>query len=93
MKPLPKDRAGNDIQLGAYIRLLGISGNWFEELSPHEKVDVSSMIGEVFEIEEIDEHGHPWISKSWPNKVEGEYHSHSIALESQEMELVTEHSL
>ena len=75
------------------MRLLGLSGNRFEELSSHEKVDVSSMIGAVFEIEEIDEHGHPWMSKSWPNKVEGEYHSHSIALESQKMALVTEHSL
>jgi len=46
------------------------------------------MIGEVFAIEEIDEYGHPWVRKSWPNNEEGKCHSHSIALESIEMELL-----
>jgi hypothetical protein len=58
------------------------------ELPPDEKQDVLSMIGEVFEVEEIDEHGYPWVRKSWPNEAEGTCHSHSIALESLEMELV-----
>ena len=39
-------------------------------------------------IEEIDEYGHPWVRKSWPNNEEGKCHSHSIALESIEMELL-----
>jgi len=46
------------------------------------------MIGEEFEIEEIDEYGHPWIRKSWPNEAEGTCNSHSIALEPHEMELI-----
>jgi hypothetical protein len=48
------------------------------------------MIGEVFRIEEIERYGHPWIRKSWPNDKEGTCHSHSIALEAQEMEIVEE---
>lgn len=46
------------------------------------------MIGEVFEVDEIDEFGHPWVQKSWPNQEEGKWHSHSIALEPHELEVV-----
>ena len=88
MSTHPKDRNGNTVRVGARIRLLSLSGQWFEELPPDEKSDVQSMIGEVFEIEEIDEYGHPWIRKSWPNEKEGTCRSHSVALEAQEMELV-----
>lgn len=46
------------------------------------------MIGEVFEVEEIDESGLPWICKWWHNDKEGTCYSHSIGLRSDEMELV-----
>jgi hypothetical protein len=72
------------------VRLLGLSGKWLDELPSEEKPRVLSMIGEVFEVEEIDEYGQPWVRKSWPNEEEGTCCSHSIALESQEMELVLE---
>jgi hypothetical protein len=62
-------------------------------LPPDEKQDVLSMIGEAFEVEEIDEYSHPWVRKSWPNEEEGKCHSHSIALESQEMVLVDDAAL
>ena len=81
------------MHVGSRVRLLSLSGNWLEELPHEEKQDVLSMIGEVFEVEEIDEHGHPWVRKSWPNEAEGKCHSHSIALEPQEMELVDENAL
>ena len=86
----PRDRAGNLVHVGAHVRLLSLSGNWLEELPDEEMPDVLSMIGEVFEVEEIDEYGQPWISKSWPNEKEGQCRSHSIALESYEMELVSD---
>jgi hypothetical protein len=70
------------------VRLIGLSGKWLDELPPDEKRDVLSMIGEIFEVEEMDEYGHPWIRKSWPDAEEGMCHSHSIALEPQEMEWV-----
>ena len=84
----PLDNSGNVVFIGAHVRLLGPSGRWLEELPAEEKQDVLSMIGDIFEVEEIDEYGHPWIRKSWPNEDEGTCHSHSIALESYEMELV-----
>lgn len=89
----PHDCNGRVVSVGARVRLIGLSGRWLEELPPDEKRDVLSMIGEVFLVEEIDEHGHPWIRKSWPNEEEGKCHSHSIALESTEMELVDDHAL
>jgi hypothetical protein len=84
----PQDKAGNIVQVGARVRLLCLSGKWLEELPVEEKQDVLSMIGKVFEVEKIDEYGCPWIRKLWPNEEEGMCHSHSIALESHEMELV-----
>ena len=95
MPPLipPRDKAGNIVQVGASVRLLCLSGKWLEELPVEEKRDVLSMIGEVFKVDEIDEYGHPWVQKSWPNEAEGKCHSHSIALESHEMELVHDKTL
>ncbi len=69
------------MRVGDRVRLVCLlSGNWLEELPSEEKSDVMSMIGEVFVVEEIDEYGSPWIRKS----------SHSIALASDEMELVND---
>jgi hypothetical protein len=88
MAAQPTDRNGRPVGVGTRVRLVGLSGQWLEDLPPDEKQDVLSMIGEVFEVEEIDEHGHPWIRKSWPNEAKDACHSHSIALEPQEMEVV-----
>jgi hypothetical protein len=82
----PVDRNGTLVGVGSKVRLVALSGDWFESLPVDEKADVQSMIGEVFEIEEIDAHGHPWIRKSWPNEAEGRCHSHSVALEPAEFE-------
>ena len=93
MKSPPRDISGNIVYVGARVRLLQLSGEWFDKLPPDEKQDVLSMIGEIFEIEEIDEYGHPWIRKSWPNEEEGTCNSHSIALEPHEMEVIREQAL
>lgn len=89
----PCDCKGRVVGVGSRVRLLGLSGRWLDELPPDERQDILSMIGEIFSVEEIDEHGHPWIRKSWPNEEEGKCHSHSIALESHEMELLDDNAL
>jgi hypothetical protein len=66
----PKDRNGNAVQIGTRVRLLSLSRRWIDDLPHDEKHLVLSMIGEVFEIEEIDEYGKPWVRKSWPNEEE-----------------------
>lgn len=85
---LPIDRNGKRVFPGARVRVVELSGRWFDELLPDEKSDVSSMIGEIFEIVEIDEFGHPWVRKSWVGVADGTYREHWVALESQEMEIV-----
>lgn len=89
----PQDRKGRLVFVGARVRVVALSGRWLNELPSDEKQDVLSMIGEVFEVEEIDEYGHPWVRKSWPNEVEGKCHSHSVALEPQEMEVIDDSAL
>ncbi|MEK7884601.1 hypothetical protein [Methyloversatilis sp. NSM2] len=85
---LSTDKNGKPVHIGSKVRLLCLSRNWLDELPSEERQDVLSMIGEVFVVEEIDEYGHPWVRKSWPNEQEGYCHSHSIALDPHEMELV-----
>lgn len=82
------DKNGRPVTIGSKVRLLCLSGNWLDELPADEKENVLSMIGEIFEIEEIDAYGHPWVRKSWPNDEAGTCNSHSIALDAHEMELV-----
>jgi len=45
------------------------------------------MIGCIFEVEEIDEYGHAWVTKWWRR---GDAHSvsHGLALSPSEMEVV-----
>ena len=80
----PVDRNGTLVGVGSRVRVLSLSGHWFASLPEDEKADVQSMIGEVFEVEEIDQYGHPCIRKSWPNQAEGTCMSHSVALEPNE---------
>jgi len=90
----PIDKNGDAICVGAHVRLLCLlPGDWLDELPADERQDVLTMIGEIFKIEKIDEHGYPWIRKSWTNETDGTCHSHSIALEPQEMKLVDDDAL
>lgn len=92
MQQLPHqviDANGRPVLIGQRVRILKLSGEWFDQLPLDERADVESMIGEVFTVEEIDEYGHPWVCKWWPDDGHGS-RSHSIALEAGEMELVQE---
>ncbi len=84
----PVDRHGRVVEVGTRVRVVGLSGDWFDQLPPDERADVESMIGEIFSVEEIDEHGHPWVRKEW--SAEETYRSHFIALEPDEMECVVD---
>lgn len=84
----PLDINGCPVEVGTTVRILSLSGQWFNDLPADERDDVQSMIGEVFTVEEIDQYGQPWVRKSWPDEVEGRCHSHSVALEPYEMVVV-----
>ena len=88
--PQPVDKNGKPVRVGSLVRVLQLRGEWFDNLPPEERTDVESMVGEVFPVEEIDKYGQPWVTKSWPNEAEDTCRSHSVALESNEMECVDE---
>ncbi len=77
-----KDRNGNAVQVGTRVRVVSLSGKWLDELPADEKDEVLSMTDEVFEVEEIDEYGQPWVRKR----------SHSVALATCEMEVVSDNA-
>jgi len=60
------------------VPVVAIAAFLERDLPPEEWECVRSMLGEVFEIYEIDEWGGAWV----------QYQSHSLSLESDEMELV-----
>jgi len=82
-----KDGHGNDVRVGDVVRIVSLSKSFLASLPPDEIKDVSSMIGETFTVEEIDDQGSAWISKCWSSG-EGQENSHSLGLAETEMELV-----
>ena len=87
---LPKDRHGRTVAVGSRVRVVAISQSLIDVLPEGEKEDVKSMVGDVLEVYEIDSHGAPWVEKGWPSESGKTYRSHSVALDSSEMELVDE---
>jgi hypothetical protein len=84
----PVDRNGRVVKVGSRVRIVQLSESLMKSLPDSEIEDVGSMIGEVFEVTEIDEYGHPWVGKGWQSANGEEYRGHSIALEAAEMEVV-----
>lgn len=82
-----KDRLGRDVRLGGRVRIVTLSDSFLRSLPTDELARVREMIGCVFEVEEIDEYGHAWVTKWWKH---GDAHSvsHGIALSPSEMEVV-----
>ena len=72
------DRNGKKVLVGSRVRVVAIAAFLERDLPPEEWECVRSMLGEVFEIYEIDEWVGAWV----------QYQSHSLSLESDEMELV-----
>jgi hypothetical protein len=85
---VPVDRDGNPVAVGTLVRVLRLSGRWFDDLPDDEREAVSSMIGETLRVHEIDEYGQPWVMKEWPGEIPDSVRSHDIALDSDEMLVV-----
>jgi len=83
---VPTDRHGPPVNVGTRVRVLEIQPSLNRDLPPEEWQDPQSMVGEVFEVYEIDEYGSAWVEKVGD---EGErHHSHSLALDPHELEVV-----
>ena len=84
MKPSLLDRHGREVRVGARVRVLSVPASLVNSLPPEEQVQVSSMVGEVFEVYDIEGHA-AWVEKVWRTS-DGE-ESHALALATDEMEL------
>lgn len=88
MTEAPKDKNGREVRVGTRVRIVSLSKSFLDSLPADEIEEVKSMIGEIFEVYEIDKHGAPWVGKGWSSPEEGKYHGHSIGLDPSEMEVV-----
>ena len=71
--------------MGDTVKVLAIDTSI--KLEKNELEKVTSMVGEEFEVDEIDEHGCAWVTKWW-HTTESESEAHAISLTSQQMKLV-----
>ncbi len=84
----PVDCNGAAVTVGSHVRIIGLAGAWLESLPDDERNEVRSMVGEEFEVEEIDQYGCPIVSKDWPPEPDGTITAHSVALEPHEFILI-----
>ncbi|MCX9158554.1 hypothetical protein OPU71_20725 [Niveibacterium sp. 24ML] len=82
------DNTDREVLVGSQVRLLQLSPAFLKSLPDDELAEVSSMIGEIFEVYEIDQYGCAWVEKGWNFPDTGQFMGHSLGLESHEMELV-----
>ena len=67
--------------------MLAIPAGVAEKLEPEEFQRVKSMVGEVFKVDDIDEHGCAWVTKWWKSGRDAQ-NAHCLALSAHEMEVV-----
>jgi hypothetical protein len=79
---MASDCNGRPVNVGTRVRVLVVARFLKQELPPDEWRELETMVREVFEVFEIDE----WVEKWW-DAGDGQRHSHSLALESDEMEV------
>jgi hypothetical protein len=84
---MPSDRNGQPVTVGTRVRILRFDSSLERQLPPDEWEQVAKMIGQVFEVYEVDEYGSAWVEKVWFPR-DGERMSHSVALAPEEMEVV-----
>jgi hypothetical protein len=80
------DIDGKEVRIGDFVEVLEIDKVIERRLSEDEKTQVHSMVGDVLEVEDIDEYGCVWVSKEFPTN-DHTHFSHGIALEKEQMRL------
>jgi hypothetical protein len=83
MKPSVLDCHGRPVEVGTRVRVLSVPTSLMKSLPPEEREQVASMIGEVFEVYEI-EGQTAWVEKVW--RMSDGQESHALALATDEME-------
>ena len=83
-----KDYVGRPVRVGSRVRVIALSSGFIDSLPADERALVSEMIGDVFEVDEIDKSGRAWVTKMW-DRGDGTFDGHGIALSPSETELVS----
>ncbi len=83
------DRHGQPVRVGMYVRVLEVDRALKKVIPPDEWRELEAMVGKVFRVCEIDEHGSAWVETSLIRRPDGGTYSHSLALDSHEMEAVS----
>jgi hypothetical protein len=84
MEPSVLDRHGQPVRVGTRVRVLSVPASLMNSLPADEQEQVASMVGDVFEVYEIEAQA-AWVEKVWRTS-DGE-ESHALALSTDEMEL------
>jgi hypothetical protein len=84
MKSSVLDRHGRPVGVGSRVRVLSVPSSLMDSLPPEERERVASMVGEVFEVYEIEALA-AWVETVWHTS-HGQA-SHALALATNEMEL------
>lgn len=69
------------------MRVLAVPTGVTDKLESEEVERLHSMVGDVLEVDEIDDHGCAWVTKWWGAETEFP-EAHSLALSAHEMEVV-----
>lgn len=78
------DSAGQLVRVGTRVRITHIQDSTIAPLSQLERDRVLSMLGETFNVYEVDKWGQAWVEKWW-HEDENLADSHSLGLEPQQM--------
>jgi hypothetical protein len=84
-----KDRSGLAVRVRDRVRVVTLADEFLQSLPEDEQSLIASMIGEILEVDEIDQWGSAWVAKYWPRE-DGNFDAHGVGLASTEMELISE---
>ena len=76
------------MRVGTRVRVIEIADSLRDRLASNEWSELQTMLGEVFEVYEVDEYGWAWVEKQWLTESGDCDYSHCLALASHEMEVV-----
>jgi hypothetical protein len=84
------DCSGRRVAIGTRVRVLQVDRALSKVVPPAEWRELQAMVGRTFSVYSIDENGAAWVETPLVPHPDGGTHSHSLALDSHEMEAVPE---
>lgn len=83
-----RDRNGDLVSIGDRVKLLEIRPSILARLQGQERSDVGFMLGRELSVFDVYDNGQVWVILEW-QRDEGVVESHSIAVDSHSIELVS----